>query len=173
MLALRDIMTTDVITVAPDTPLAEVAQLMGVEGISGVPVVTTERVIGVVSMSDIMDFSASEIGERSDDGRGGVFDGYRGDVDDSVSSFFTDSGPRGRFADDDEDDGRGDDLWGEFTASDVMTRSLFALPPDTPIAEAGRFMLSRGIHRVLVVDDGRLVGIASSMDFVKVVASGR
>jgi CBS domain-containing protein len=166
MPVLRDIMTPEVITVGPDTPLAEVAQLLALEGISGVPVVTATRVLGVVSATDIMDFSATDIGERGELG-GAVWE----DSDDArrVPDFYTDPWTGG--GDEDADDFAANaNPYGEFTASDVMTRALFTLPSHTPIDEAAAFMLDRGIHRVLVVDDDRLAGIATAMDFVAVVA---
>ena len=46
---VRDVMTTDVTTVAPDTDLRDVAALLVEKRISGVPVVEAGRVVGVVS----------------------------------------------------------------------------------------------------------------------------
>jgi CBS domain-containing protein len=170
MLTLRHIMTPDVITVAPDTPLAEVAQLMATEGISGVPVVSAARIVGVVSASDIMDFNATDMGERAEHGRGGVFDNYHEEADAGVPAFFIDPWPGSSTDGSADDDGDDDDPYGEFTAADIMTRTLFALAPETAVEDAARFMLQRGIHRVLIVEDGRLAGIATSMDFVRLVA---
>jgi CBS domain-containing protein len=172
MLTLRDIMTPDVITVAPDTPLAEVAELLAAEGISGVPVVGTNRVLGVVSASDILDFSASDVGELADEGGGGpvweALDEESGET--RVAPFYYDPWMDRQVASDAvawETDGS---LFGEHTAADVMTRRIFALAPDTPLDAAARYILERGIHRVLVIDEDVLVGIVTSMDFVRVVA---
>ena len=50
-----EIMTTDVVTVAPDTPVAEVAAAMGRRGVSGVPVVDAgQKVVGVISEKDFL-----------------------------------------------------------------------------------------------------------------------
>jgi CBS domain-containing protein len=51
---VRDVMTSDVATVAPGTDLREVAALLVRKRISGVPVVEGERVVGVVSERDIL-----------------------------------------------------------------------------------------------------------------------
>jgi CBS domain-containing protein len=51
---VRDVMTTDVATVAPDTDLRDVAALLVQLRISGVPVVDGEKVVGVVSEGDIL-----------------------------------------------------------------------------------------------------------------------
>ena len=48
-------MTTDVVAVTPETPVAEVAAAMGSRGISGVPVVDDAgRVAGVISEKDFL-----------------------------------------------------------------------------------------------------------------------
>ena len=55
MLTASDIMTTDVITVAPETPVTEIAKLLYTRRISGVPVVQPDgRIIGMVSDGDLM-----------------------------------------------------------------------------------------------------------------------
>jgi len=52
---VADVMTTDVITVRPETTLKEVAELLATRGISGAPVVDASgHVVGVVSEADIL-----------------------------------------------------------------------------------------------------------------------
>lgn len=36
--------------------------------------------------------------------------------------------------------------------------------------EAAKLMLKAGVHRILVLEDGRLVGLASTTDVMKAVA---
>ncbi len=58
----KDIMVREVVRVAPDTPLSEVAEIMGARGISGVPVVDLEgKVLGVISEKDFL----SRMGAKS------------------------------------------------------------------------------------------------------------
>jgi CBS domain-containing protein len=54
MLMLRDVMTPDPISVAPETPLVEVARLMRDDDIGDVLVVDGERLLGVVTDRDIV-----------------------------------------------------------------------------------------------------------------------
>lgn len=54
MLRLRDIMTTDVITLGPDVSIREAMDALTSNRISGVPVVAGTEVIGVVSASDLL-----------------------------------------------------------------------------------------------------------------------
>lgn len=52
---IADVMTTDVLSVRPDTSLKDVARILSARGISGMPVVDDdERVIGVISEADIL-----------------------------------------------------------------------------------------------------------------------
>jgi acetoin utilization protein AcuB len=51
---IRDIMTTEVITTTPDTPIEDAAHLMADHKIGGLPVVDeNERVVGVITETDI------------------------------------------------------------------------------------------------------------------------
>lgn len=52
-LPVRDLMTRTVITVGPDEPVIAVAQLLLRHRIGGVPVVEGDRVIGVITESDL------------------------------------------------------------------------------------------------------------------------
>jgi hypothetical protein len=50
-----DVMTTNVITVGPDTSVQEVARILSERGISGVPVVDADdRLIGILSEGDLL-----------------------------------------------------------------------------------------------------------------------
>jgi CBS domain-containing protein len=51
---VEELMTKDVVTVRPETPLKEVARLLRDRGISGVPVVADDHLLGVVSETDIV-----------------------------------------------------------------------------------------------------------------------
>ena len=59
---VRDIMTREVTTVAPDTALAEIASLLEKRRIRRVPVVDEGRLMGIVSRSDLVRALASMIG---------------------------------------------------------------------------------------------------------------
>lgn len=50
----RDVMTRDVATVAPDTPLAQIATLLERRRIKRVPVLDDGRLVGIVSRSDLV-----------------------------------------------------------------------------------------------------------------------
>ena len=56
---------------------------------------------------------------------------------------------------------------GELMASPAVTVS-----PMTPLRDAARVMHDRRIHRLVVVEDGRAIGILSASDFVGLYAEG-
>jgi CBS-domain-containing membrane protein len=56
---VTDVMTRDVITAAPDTPVAEVAALLEKNGIKRVPIVKDNRIVGIVSRANLLQGLAS------------------------------------------------------------------------------------------------------------------
>ncbi|MFP3914532.1 MAG: CBS domain-containing protein [Actinomycetota bacterium] len=63
----RELMTTDVTTIDPQASLKEAARLMASRGVSGLPVVEGERVVGVITEADFVERSAAR-------GRAGLID---------------------------------------------------------------------------------------------------
>jgi hypothetical protein len=53
----------------------------------------------------------------------------------------------------------------------VMTPSAFSVRSTDPVSEAAAFMMRGRIHRALVVDDGRLVGIVTPFDLLRLLAT--
>jgi CBS domain-containing protein len=51
---VAEVMTREVVAVAPDTPLVQVVRLMQTHGIRRVPVVDGQQLVGLVSRSDLM-----------------------------------------------------------------------------------------------------------------------
>jgi CBS domain-containing protein len=58
MLRVKEVMTTDVISTAPDTPLGEVAKTMLARKIGCLPVVEGENLVGIVTESDFVALAA-------------------------------------------------------------------------------------------------------------------
>ncbi|HEU0130449.1 MAG TPA: CBS domain-containing protein [Mycobacteriales bacterium] len=55
--------------------------------------------------------------------------------------------------------------------SEVMTRDVLTITPDTSAHEAARHMASRWIRHLPVVEGGRVVGVVSQRDLVGVFAA--
>jgi len=63
----------------------------------------------------------------------------------------------------------GDSLLDERTVAEAMSRDVVSVLPETPVRTLARIMRERAIHRILVMEDGRLHGIVSAMDIVRAV----
>jgi len=141
-----DIMTAPVITVGPDTLVRHIAALLFKHRISALPVVQDGKLIGIVSEADLL--HRHEIG--TDDSRRSrswwlQLLSSDGSVADYVKSHAT-------------------------RAHDVMTKEVVSVAPDTPIAEVANLLEKRGIKRVPVLRDGKVVGIVSRSNLVQALA---
>ncbi|HET7458854.1 MAG TPA: CBS domain-containing protein [Gemmatimonadaceae bacterium] len=180
MLRIRDVMTADVVTVTPDTTLREAAELLAHNHVSGAPVVVGQKVVGVVSATDLIEFMSSNretplteyeaAAETEDSGR------PTESADEPPAIFFTElwTDVGGESADRPVDAaGPQGDTLSEHTVEEVMTREVRSLAPDLPATAAADFMRSAAVHRVLVMEQGRLVGIVTALDVARAAAEHR
>ena len=59
-LAVKEVMTTDVVTTAPDTPLAEAARVMLERKIGALPVIENGKLVGIITESDFVAWAATD-----------------------------------------------------------------------------------------------------------------
>jgi CBS domain-containing protein len=64
-------------------------------------------------------------------------------------------------------------MLGMLHVKEVMTKQVVSVSPDAEIREAARLMLRHKIGCVLAVEGGRLAGILTESDFVKLIAEPR
>ena len=178
MLRLRDIMTTDVVTVGPELTIRDAMALFATRHVSGAPVVASGKVVGVISATDLMEFTASLPGVPAERPESTSEDDWTR-VDEEVPDADV---PMAYFADKWDDAGadvseRMSEVSGpewnaleEHTVAEAMTRSLFSLGPDTPVELAADRMRGVGVHRVLVMQDDALLGIVTTKDISDAVA---
>lgn len=180
MLKLRDIMTHSVVTLSPETTLREAAQVMSSQHLTGAPVVAGAKVIGVVTLTDILDFQAdTPAAPSSDEADGTESDAF---VDEALDDEDDDEAAAAYFADQWEDesaelytlfDAEGTskrDVLGEHTVSEVMTRVVRTMAPDASVEQAAEEMRRLGIHRMLVTGHDELLGIVTTTDIASAVA---
>jgi CBS domain-containing protein len=137
---VRDVMTTEVATVAPTTTFKEIVARLIRHRVSALPVVDDEgRVLGVVSEADLL------LKEEHPD------------PDADLPLVWT----RRRRAEHDKA--------AAAVARDLMTVAVVSIAPDATVAEAARRLHAAGVKRLPVVDrEGRLAGIVSRADLLKV-----
>jgi CBS domain-containing protein len=179
-LKVRELLSPDVVTLSPEDTLRDAIEVLTNRRVSGAPVLAGNRVVGVVSATDILDFEASNPGvpaERVDQmewGEPGAPSEW--EEADSPAAYYTemwsDAGADvlQRFQ---NPQGPEWDVLGEHTVSEVMTQSLQTLEPEADVHEAAAAMLAAGVHRLLVTQGGRLVGILTMTDIVRAVAERR
>jgi CBS domain-containing protein len=64
-------------------------------------------------------------------------------------------------------------LFEETPVRDLMTPRPVTIAPDASVKEAAQALLYADVHRLFVVDEDRLVGVISTTDIVRAVATGR
>lgn len=142
----RDLMTTDVATVPPETPVLAVARMLAERHVSAVPVVDRERrVLGILSEGDLL---------RQVSGREEPEIGF-------FQSLFSD--PVKLAAQYAKAHGR--------TARDIMTEQVTTVGPDATAAEIAELLDKQHIRRVVVVKDGKLAGIVSRADLLRALVT--
>ena len=144
----KEIMTTSVITVSPDTPVAQIARLLREEHISGVPVVdNTGKVVGIVTEIDLIKRHARV-----------HFPIYLPFLE---SLIFLES-PRHY-----QDEVRR--ALGA-TAQEIMTQPVRTARPETDVEEIATMMVEERSNPIPILDEtGVLVGIVSHTDIVRLM----
>lgn len=183
MLSVRDLMSTDVITVSPELSIRDALDLFTERHIGGAPVMAEGRVVGVVTAADLLGFEASTAPApvaREDQLEVGELAPVEEELEDEETvppgAFFTDwwvdvgadVAERVRATSEPEWD-----VLAEHTVAEAMSTSLLWVAPQEPVPRAAALMDAREVHRLLVLDRGRLVGILTMTDIARAVADGR
>lgn len=146
-LKISDVMTRDVVTISYHATMAEAAQLMVKQGVSGVPVVNEFGVcVGVLSQAD---FAKRDRNEHSSlEG-----DEYLLSRSDGLHCLQI-----------------------EFVADDSVQSHMSQAPQSISatlsLLDAAEYLLGSHIHRLVVVDEGaRPIGVVSTMDILQAIVS--
>lgn len=179
MLRLRDIMTTEVLTVAPEMSLREAMDLFSAHHISGAPVMAGGKVLGVISATDILEFASTASRATAERASPSVADSWAEEDEFELSSeegteylaeLWTRQEELPVVGDDGERDTMRRDPLDSNTVADAMTYGIYALPPSAHASAAAENMRAGNVHRLLVMDGDELVGIVTTMDLVRAVA---
>ncbi len=147
MKTAKDIMTTDVITVEPETSVEEAAKIMSKHQVSGLPVLKDGKLVGIVSEKDLIVKDKKLHFPEYINLIGGIIyiESYR-KFKEEFKKYIA------------------------IKVGELMTTKLEIIEPDTPIAEIATLMSREEINRLPVVEDGKLVGIVSRGDLVRNMA---
>jgi len=143
-----DIMSSPVITVTPKTTLAAIAKLLSDHKISAVPVLDEQGlVIGIVSEADVLKPFRESIRARRTWWLELIAEG------ENLPKDFLDY------------------LRQEtHTAADIMEPQVVTGDHQMTIPELAELAMKHGVRRLPIVRDGKLVGIVSRADLVRVIA---
>ena len=148
MLTAQDIMTKEVITVAPDTPVGKLAGLLWGKKISGAPVVDEEgKLVGVVTESDLIEqtkkFHIPTVISILD------------------SVIFLESAKK--------IENEINKMTGA-TVKDICAAAPVSVNEETPLDEIATIMAEKKIHTLPVVRGGKLVGVVGKSDIIRTLA---
>ena len=140
-----DIMTREVVSVGPDTNVADIARLMLERGVSAVPVVENGAPIGIISEGDLM--RRPETGTERHMSRWLELFLSR----DSIAAEYVHTHGR--------------------TAKEVMTAPVVTVTDSATLAEVADLLETRNISRVPVLREGKLLGIVGRADLLRALAA--
>lgn len=142
----KDVMTTAVLTVTPDTDVGEIARTLLDAHVSALPVIAADgSLAGIVSEGDLMHRVESETRRRPS-----WWLRLLAAPEEPAERYLQEFGRRAR---------------------DVMTREVVTVGPDTPLTEIAAILEKYHIKRVPVLDGGKLVGIVSRANLLRGVAT--
>ncbi|MFI5025016.1 MAG: CBS domain-containing protein [Alphaproteobacteria bacterium] len=146
----RDLMNRDVVKVAPDTPLREVAKTLINHGISAVPVVDdTGTLVGMVSEGDLVGRKKTERETSSEWWLMRLAEGepLSGEFLDHLQSPLA-------------------------VAREVMSTPVITVTEETRMDEIASLMAAHRVKRVPVLRDGSIVGIVRRADLLRTIGGG-
>ena len=143
-----NVMNPNVVSVGPDVSVNQIARTLVENGISAVPVVDESGApVGMVSEGDLIPRREVEREGRRDWWLDLLAEGEALNPD-----FLANLKARNQ------------------NATDVMTNPVVTVHPDTNVTEIAQLLATHRIKRVPVVQDGRVVGIVSRADLLRVLA---
>lgn len=154
MKKVKDFMCSDVLFVRPNNSVFDVAKVFSKNNISGAPVVEDGRVIGVISISDIVKFMGIKLADGS----------VIAHESQSLSMIFLNLIKMGKeFVDFKKDLERISNT----EIKHMMSKEVVAIGPNADLFEAANIMEKSDVNRLPVINDGRLVGIIARADLIR------
>ena len=142
-MVVKDIMSQSVKTANTSTLIKDIASLMCLNEISGVPVVDdTGTLTGILSEKDILKAMFPDVGQVMSEGLKQNYESIESDYRDILHK----------------------------TAGDLMTQTVSSVSPDMPLLKAVSMMCVKKIRRIPVTDNNnKLIGIISIGDVHKAI----
>jgi CBS domain-containing protein len=152
MKTVKDFMNRNVIYLSPDDTIFEAAKILSQCNIAGAPIVDKDKVVGVISISDIIKFVDIKLGVLPKIDTPGL------------SSLLLALVQMQKMHHDFQKELQ------KITSSkirQVMSKAVITVSPSTTLVEAAEIMEKHDINRLPVVSEGKLVGIVARADLIK------
>ncbi len=146
---VRDVMNPEPVACQSKDLVSDAARLLRENQISGMPVLDDEKVVGVVSESDLLKLLSIE--EESSLWLPSPLEVLEVPIRDLIRWEKMRSGA--------------EDM-AQTRVSEVMTKKVHTIGPEDAVEEAAEVMVRHRINRLPVVEDGKLVGIVTRGDII-------
>ncbi|MBK6940215.1 MAG: CBS domain-containing protein [Planctomycetes bacterium] len=152
-LTARDLMVDEVITVDADAPIEEAVRILDEDQVSGLPVIDAAgKLVGMITSHDLA---------RIDHERDG---GIEARPTEPTLADVLDE------ADDDDDPVRLTEGFADAIVREFMTPAVISVSPSTTLKQICGVLARENIHRVVVTEHGKLLGIVTTTDIVRRLA---
>ncbi|MDY5678444.1 MAG: CBS domain-containing protein [Candidatus Methanomethylophilaceae archaeon] len=150
-LKVRDLMTTQLVTLQPTDTVKKAAIKFAVDNISGAPVVDNRNhLLGILSENDILNTILKYQIALDDENHDSVMLTYAMDSPTETDDILK----------------KVSEEISNLEVSAIMTRTVLTTTPDTTIMEVLRAMIEMKVNRVPVVEKGVVIGIISRGDII-------
>lgn len=149
----KHIMTNEVLMAYEGWSIKRLTDFLVKHHISGAPVIASDHsLVGVVSMSDIMNFNNKSVQEK-------------GALLQDVYAEFV-----GRYYDDDTLAAMLPKAAENCTVNQIMSQSVVQIDGDASLQEVAYVMLQKGIRRIFVSEHGLMKGVISTKNILTAIA---
>ncbi len=139
---VKDVMSTDLVTIKENTSIRDAIKIFSNSNVSGLPVLNQEDILtGVISLTDIIQNESSHAFYSLP---------FQKDLDLDILE-------KTKFLD--------------HPISTIMSTDLFTIEPGATIAQMAKIMFEKKIHRLLVTEYDKLIGIVTTFDALKLLAT--
>jgi len=150
MIKVKDIMTTNPITVTPETEILQATKIILEKDINGLPVLDGEKLVGIICQSDLIvqqkKFPIPSLFTLLD----GIF---------PLTSMKHIENETKKIA--------------ATTVAQAMTKDPLTIEPEMTIEEVATIMVNKKFHTLPVVEKGKLIGIIGKKDILETLMSNK
>lgn len=151
---VKDVMSSDVLFVRPNWTVFDCAKAFEKNNISGAPVIENGKVVGVVSISDLIKFMGLKLMDAN----------VLAEEPQGLSMLLLNLVKMGK---DFVDFKKELERISKVAVKDVMSKFVVFVSPSANLYEAAKLMEENDVNRLPVIHNGRLVGIVARADLVK------